>query len=48
VFLIPQLYNARRFEIDLSSFPLITGIEEKCRQVEAFEHARPGVQPNAV
>jgi len=48
VFLIPQLYNARRFEVDLSPFPLITGIEEQCRQIDAFLHARPELQPDAV
>tara|TARA_B100000678_G_scaffold121700_1_gene101820 strand:+ start:1780 stop:2484 length:705 start_codon:yes stop_codon:yes gene_type:complete len=45
--LIPQIRNARRFEMDLSEFPVLTGIEAKCYELAAFEAARPENQPDA-
>ena len=30
VYLIPQIESARRFKVDLSRWPLITGIEQAC------------------
>ncbi len=39
--LIPQLYNARRFEVDLSVFPRILSIEEACMELEAFQASHP-------
>lgn len=45
--LIPQVYNARRFGIDLSRFPTITGIEQACLALPAFDAARPERQPDA-
>ncbi|UXI03772.1 maleylacetoacetate isomerase [Photobacterium sp. TY1-4] len=44
--LIPQLYNARRFELDLSPFPTLTRIEQQCQQLEAFRRAHPDAQPS--
>ncbi|WP_440873874.1 maleylacetoacetate isomerase [Thalassotalea sp. PLHSN55] len=46
--LVPQVYNANRFNIDMSAFPLITGIVERCNQLAAFQHALPENQPDAV
>ncbi len=45
--LIPQLYNARRFELDLSPYPTICRIEENCADLPAFSAAHPSVQPDA-
>ena len=45
--LVPQLYNARRFECDLSAFPNILRIGENCRALEAFRAAAPDNQPDA-
>ncbi|MRW89216.1 maleylacetoacetate isomerase [Duganella sp. FT80W] len=45
--LIPQLYNARRFECDLSGYPTILRIEEACAGLPAFAAARPEAQPDA-
>ena len=45
--LIPQLYNARRFGIDLAAYPTIVGIERACLALEAFDAARPERQPDA-
>lgn len=41
VCLIPQLYNARRFELDLTPYPTLVKIEQHCQKLEAFELAYP-------
>lgn len=46
--LVPQVYNARRFELDLSPYPRIVQIEQQCLQLDAFERARPENQPDAL
>lgn len=45
--LIPQVYNARRFDIDLEPYPLIRQIDEQCSQLQAFVDAAPENQPDA-
>ena len=45
--LLPQIYNAERFDSDLSAFPLIRAIAEHCRALPAFELADPANQPDA-
>ena len=45
--LIPQLYNARRFECDLDRWPTVTRIERHCLALAAFERALPERQPDA-
>jgi maleylacetoacetate isomerase len=45
--LIPQLYNARRFECDLSRYPTLLGIEQRCLELAAFLEAAPELQPDA-
>lgn len=39
--LVPQLYNARRWQVDLSSFTRILEVEEACNALEAFQAAHP-------
>ena len=46
-YLIPQIYAARRFEFDLSPFPLICQIDEHCARLPAFIDAHPDQQPDA-
>lgn len=46
--LVPQVYNARRFELDLTPYPRIVAIEQHCLTLAAFERARPENQPDAV
>ncbi len=41
IFLIPQLYNARRFACDISSYPTLTRIDAHCQNVPAFINAWP-------
>ena len=45
--LIPQLYNARRFDFDLSAYPTLTRIEKNCSRSVAFQKAEPENQPDA-
>ena len=45
--LIPQVYNARRFAVDLEPFPLIRQIDAACLSLPAFDAARPERQPDA-
>ena len=45
--LIPQVYNARRFGVDLDPFPTIRRIEAECLALPAFDAARPERQPDA-
>lgn len=46
--LIPQLYNARRFSVDLSAYPLLLQIEQNCQALDAFKESHPDAQPDAV
>ncbi len=45
--LIPQIYNAKRFKIDLSKYPRILTIYEHCKIHPAFIEAEPEKQPDA-
>ncbi len=45
--LIPQLYNARRFNFDLSECPHIIRIESACNALPAFHRAHPDQQADA-
>lgn len=41
IFLVPQMYNARRFSCDLTVYPHLVKIDENCQQHEAFKKAWP-------
>jgi len=45
--LVPQLYNARRFNCDLDAYPRILAMAARCESLEAFKQAAPEVQPDA-
>ncbi|MFA7504540.1 MAG: maleylacetoacetate isomerase [Burkholderiaceae bacterium] len=45
--LVPQVFNARRFDCRLDDKPTILRIVDACDQVEAFRRAAPGNQPDA-
>ncbi|EWG99715.1 maleylacetoacetate isomerase [Halomonas sp. BC04] len=45
--LVPQVFNAERFECDLSAYPRIRRITNNCRALDAFHRASPGEQPDA-
>lgn len=44
--LIPQVYNAKRFNVDLSDFPKIQSIDQHCLSLFAFLRAIPEQQPD--
>lgn len=46
--LVPQLYNARRFSVDLSAFPRTLAVEAALVGLPAFVAAHPDQQPDAV
>ena len=45
--LVPQLYNARRFELALDAFPTLLRAETACLALPAFINAHPDQQPDA-
>ncbi|MEA3412370.1 MAG: maleylacetoacetate isomerase [Pseudomonadota bacterium] len=45
--LVPQVYNARRYQCDLSAYPTILRIEANCQALPAFREAVPENQPDA-
>lgn len=47
VCLVPQVYNARRFKVDVSKYPKIAAAEAACMKLAAFEQAKPENQPDA-
>ncbi|MEE4243875.1 MAG: maleylacetoacetate isomerase [Kangiellaceae bacterium] len=47
LFLIPQVYNANRFNVDLSPYPRIVDINQRCLERKVFQDAAPEHQPDA-
>jgi maleylpyruvate isomerase len=45
--LVPQVYNAQRFKIDLAPWPKIRAVAQACEAIPAFYVARPEMQPDA-
>lgn len=45
--IVPQVFNARRFGVDLSPYPRIRGIDQAAATLDAFAAAAPGRQPDA-
>jgi maleylacetoacetate isomerase len=46
--LVPQIFNAKRFECDLSQIPTLLRINDTCLAIKAFADASPPSQPDAV
>ncbi|CAB3375231.1 Hypothetical predicted protein [Cloeon dipterum] len=44
--LVPQLYNARRFQLDLEPYPNIVRIDQELENHPAFKAAHPNSQPD--
>lgn len=44
--LVPQVYNARRYELPLDNYPIITQIEQNCLKLDCFADASPENQPD--
>jgi len=47
IYLVPQVWNARRFNVPLDSFPEIVRIDAACNEIDAFMIAAPENQPDA-
>jgi maleylacetoacetate isomerase len=47
VCLVPQIFNARRFDTDLSPYPTTMRIFEALMKLEAFDGTQPSKQPEA-
>jgi maleylacetoacetate isomerase len=46
-FLVPQVYNAIRWKVDVSKYPLISKITAECEALPLFKAAHPDAQPDA-
>jgi maleylpyruvate isomerase len=47
VYLVPQMYAARRVAVDLAAFPSLLRIEARCESLPSFAAAHPDKQPDA-
>lgn len=47
VCLVPQVFNAQRFEVDLEPYPAIRRIAAACNELPAFAEAHPTRQPDS-
>jgi maleylacetoacetate isomerase len=47
VLLVPQMFNARRFNCDVTPYPTLVSISSHLEQMPAFHAARPEAQPDA-
>jgi maleylacetoacetate isomerase len=47
VCLVPQVYNARRAQLDLGAYPRLTAVARHLEALPAFDAARPEAQPDA-
>lgn len=45
--LIPQVYNALRFKINIDNYPKIQNVYQHCMSIHAFKKAMPENQPDA-
>jgi maleylacetoacetate isomerase len=48
VYLVPQVFNARRFNVSLDAYPKIAAVDAACAGHKAFQDAAPASQPDAV
>ncbi|MNR27989.1 Maleylpyruvate isomerase [compost metagenome] len=46
VCLLPQVFNAQRFAVDMGDYPLLARIAANLEQVPAFADAHPSRQPD--
>lgn len=48
LYAVPQLYNARRFDIDVARFPVLHRSETHCLELKAFGDTHPDADPGVV
>ncbi len=44
--LVPQIYNAKRFAVELSVFPTVMRVYEACMQLDIFTETAPESMPD--
>ena len=44
--LVPQMYNARRFNVPLDEYPRLVAVSDACNELQAFIDAAPENQPD--
>ena len=47
IYLVPQMYNARRLKVPLEAFPKLVAADAALAKLPAFDKARPENQPDA-
>ena len=45
--LVPQVFNAKRFDCDTKPYPTLMRVFDECMKLEAFDRAQPAKQPDA-
>lgn len=45
--LVPQVYNAKRMGVDMTPYPTLSAISDRCEAMPAFQQAAPQNQPDA-
>jgi maleylpyruvate isomerase len=45
--LVPQIFNAKRYQCDLAPYPATMRIFDACMKLDAFDRAQPSKQPDA-
>ena len=45
--LVPQIFNAKRYNCDLAPYPTTVRVFEQCMKLDAFDRAQPAKQPDA-
>ncbi|THH37470.1 maleylacetoacetate isomerase [Aliishimia ponticola] len=47
VYLMPQVFSAKRFGVDMAAFPRLSAVADACAALPAFDAAHPDNQPDA-
>jgi maleylacetoacetate isomerase len=45
--LVPQVFNAKRYDSDLTPYPTVMRVFDACMKLDAFDRAQPSKQPDA-
>jgi maleylacetoacetate isomerase len=45
--LVPQIFNAKRYDSDLTPYPTVTRVFDACMKLDAFDRAQPSKQADA-
>jgi maleylpyruvate isomerase len=46
--LVPQFYNARRFAVDVTRYPVLLAIDSRLQSLPAFANSAPEMQIDAI